>query len=69
MSDLKRVFAATFAIAIVLFLIPLFAMFGLAVLGATIVMGLIGSAALAWKAKQRNQSKFAKAYTGNRCAR
>lgn len=66
MSDMKRVLATVFSIAVALFLIPLFAMFGLAILGITVVMGLIGSTILAYKMKQHNQSRFAKAYSENR---
>lgn len=66
MSDMRRILATTFSIAIALFLIPLFAMFGLAILGGTIVMGLVGSAILAYKMKQHKQSSFAKAYAKNR---
>lgn len=66
MSDMTRILKTIFSVATGLFLISLFAVFGLAVLGATLVIGLIGSAVLAYKNKQQNQSRFAKAYSENR---
>ncbi|MBL1406114.1 MAG: hypothetical protein COC17_06070 [Hyphomicrobiales bacterium] len=65
MSDMTRILKTIFSVAFGLFLISLFAVFGLAVLGATLIIGLIGSAVLAYKNKQQNQSSFAKAYAKN----
>lgn len=65
MSDMARILKTIFSVALGLFLISLFAVFGLAILGVTIVMGLIGSAIMAYKMKQNNQSRFAKAYAKN----
>lgn len=62
MTFLKKLFVIALSVATVLVVVPFFAMLGLAAIGMTMVAGAIGSAVLAYKAKQMNQSKFAKAY-------
>lgn len=66
MSDMAKILRTTFSVILGLFVVSLFAVFGLAVLGVTLVLGLIGSAILAYKTKQNNQSRFAKAYAEDR---
>ncbi|MFK7903402.1 MAG: hypothetical protein AB8B49_11240 [Nitratireductor sp.] len=65
MSKFKNVIFAVLGLATLVFVVPFFAMLGLALVGFTLFAGLLGSLAMSYKAKQQNKSRFAKAYAEN----